>query len=127
MIRIFTAFSELQHFSRHYHFEKETRTQKAMKFRELLLIFVICGVFGQLETKKEEICGIKPEFEIGVRVYGGETVDNKAEWPWLVAFVNIATESFFCSGSLISTKHVLSGEFKSVRILKLLKCCASVL
>lgn len=42
-------------------------------------------------------------------IFGGNKA-LKNEWPWLVAFVDRQSESFFCCGSLISSKHVLSGE-----------------
>lgn len=84
-----------------------------MKFGDFLLIFVvICGVFGQLQGNNQE-CGMK----FLARIVGGTSV-NQAEWPWLVAFVNTFYERFFCSGSLVSTKHVVSGEKKySIEVL----------
>lgn len=45
---------------------------------------------------------------------GGNIIDGikakKNEWPWLVAFVKVPEGKFFCGGSLISDKHILSGE-----------------
>lgn len=34
---------------------------------------------------------------------------KKNYWPWLVAFVKVPENSFFCGGSLISVQHALSG------------------
>lgn len=39
----------------------------------------------------------------------GEAI-TRGQWPYLVALVNVAENSFFCGGSLISAKHVLTGE-----------------
>lgn len=38
----------------------------------------------------------------------GEAI-TRGQWPYLVALVNVAENSFFCGGSLISAKHVLTG------------------
>lgn len=78
-----------------------------MKFKGILLLsIVICEVFGQSLD-----CGIKDELVIDIRIVGGDPVNHQASWPWLVAFFNKFTGLFFCSGSLISQKHVVSGEF----------------
>lgn len=39
-----------------------------------------------------------------------ETKEEANKWPWLVAFINWPKNEFICSGSLISSRHVLSGE-----------------
>lgn len=39
----------------------------------------------------------------------GEAI-TRGQWPYLVALVNVAENSFFCGGSLISAKHVLTGK-----------------
>lgn len=52
-------------------------------------------------------CGQQPG--IATRMFGGTETD-KGEWPWLVAFVYLPTEQFQGSGTLITAKHVLSGE-----------------
>lgn len=38
----------------------------------------------------------------------GET--ERGQWPFLVALYNVELESFFCSGSLITSKHVVTGD-----------------
>lgn len=52
-------------------------------------------------------CGQKRGF-VGT-VFGGKTT-KKGDWPWMVAFTRRPEDVFFCSGNLISKKHVLSGE-----------------
>lgn len=42
------------------------------------------------------------------RVVGG-TQAKKNEWPWLVAFVKLPDEKYFCAGSLIGVKNIVSG------------------
>ena len=39
-----------------------------------------------------------------------ETKVQASKWPWLVAFFYWPGNEFMCSGSLISSRHVLSGE-----------------
>lgn len=43
------------------------------------------------------------------KVVGGVKA-KKNEWPWLVAFIKVPENTFFCGGSLISAQHILSGE-----------------
>lgn len=45
-------------------------------------------------------------------VFGGEKTTQNS-WPWLVALFYLPKNQFFCGGSLISSKHVLSGEKES--------------
>lgn len=52
-------------------------------------------------------CG-KVSFSIGFVVGGTETI--RGQWPFLVALFNLETSKFFCGGSLITTKHVLTGK-----------------
>jgi secreted trypsin-like serine protease len=64
----------------------------------------ICCIFAEEE---EESCGSK----IGASglVFGGEKVQSN-EWPWLVALIKWPKNALFCGGSLVSSKHVISGE-----------------
>lgn len=49
------------------------------------------------------------------RILGGtETV--KGQFPFLVALVRHPARRFFCGGNLISSKHVLTGTFKTRRL-----------
>lgn len=41
-------------------------------------------------------------------VLGGKRTD-RGQWPFLVALRHIIHKRFFCGGSLISSKHVLTG------------------
>lgn len=88
---------------------------------ELKLFFfvMICGVFGNLQSYHQD-CGRRT---IG-RIVGGSKVESKDEWPWLVAFVNKVKHSFSGSGSLISEKHIVSGELKVCLLLGLLTIVA---
>jgi Trypsin len=70
-----------------------------MRFEETFVILLaICCIF----VEGHEYCGRKFDGS------GKEVRSN--EWPWLVALVNWPKNSFFCGGSLISSKHVISGE-----------------
>lgn len=55
----------------------------------------------------DEVCG--QQFVLAGLIAGGnKTV--RGEWPWLVALELKPDGMFFCAGTLISEKHVLSGE-----------------
>lgn len=66
-----------------------------MKFVGVVLIcIIICDIFGaQVQT-----CGRRQG--IGGLIVGSKNAKN--DWPWLVAFVKIPENKFFCTGSLVS-------------------------
>lgn len=72
----------------------------------LVILFVIkvvnCGLIERVVA-----CGQR-NGSIGTIFGGAET--QKGEWPWLVPFYHRPTNNFFCAGTLISEKHVLSGK-----------------
>lgn len=41
-------------------------------------------------------------------VFGGEYVKPN-QWPWIVALIHLEA-GYFCGGTLLSNKHVLSGK-----------------
>lgn len=45
------------------------------------------------------------------QIVGGERA-KKGDWRWVVAFIHWRSENYFCGGSLISTRHILSGKSK---------------
>lgn len=64
-------------------------------------------IFNSSSTKQEHACGRKSL--IAFRIFNGEHSDPNS-WPWLVVFHYTPKNVFFCGGSLISAKHVLTGE-----------------
>lgn len=52
-------------------------------------------------------CG--KSFYISSRIVAGTETEH-GEWPFLVALKHIRKKRFFCSGSLITSQHVLTGE-----------------
>lgn len=64
----------------------------------LLMVIAICDFC-------HSNCGQREGFAGNI---GGEAV-KKGEWPWLAAFVMMPAEDFFCGGSLISKRHIMSG------------------
>jgi hypothetical protein len=73
-----------------------------MNFKNSFVIFIaICCISVNSEEFGME-CGRKRGAE-------DSEVDNN-KWPWLVGFVYQPYDEFFCSGHLISERHVLSGK-----------------
>lgn len=72
----------------------------------LLRIFLICvlGAFVAIAAD----CGRSNEV-VGL-IYNGEK-STSGDWPWIAALFYRPANSFFCSGSLVSEKHLLSGEY----------------
>jgi secreted trypsin-like serine protease len=80
-----------------------------MKLKEYFLIFILSVAF--VAGNKTEIKVVQCGASVVGRgnIVGGE--DTKIHsWPWLVALIQKPKNDFFCSGSLISAKYVISGE-----------------
>lgn len=79
-----------------------------MRLREILIILLaISGVCVGRASRKVPQCGKRSVFD--GNIFGGDHTEVNA-WPWLVALRH--NDVFFCAGSLVSTKHVVSGNKK---------------
>lgn len=76
-----------------------------MRFKESFMVIMICCSLG-LSVGNEQ-CK-KGRSVIGA-IVGGERA-QKGEWRWMVAFIHMEKGNYFCSGSLISNRHILSGK-----------------
>jgi secreted trypsin-like serine protease len=81
-----------------------------MNFQESFLIFV--AFFEALALSKIDSNRCGSRHTVVGTIYGGDRA-NRNSWPWLVALFDRKNERFFCAGSLISEKHILSGKNKS--------------
>jgi secreted trypsin-like serine protease len=75
-----------------------------MNFKVILFFVLFCHVLDNSEVNSS--CGFRNVSIDGLTKIG--------DWPWVTAFVYKPENSFFCTGSLISKKHVLSGNLKSI-------------
>lgn len=69
----------------------------------------------QRHKRQEPSCGV-PSTQASLhlsRIFDGESFD-KGAWPWMVALLNRKSTppKFFCAGTLITNKKVVSGEFR---------------
>jgi hypothetical protein len=79
-----------------------------MKFIEVHLLYMtVCFSCYVFDLSSAE-CGKRPSGR--GNSFGSAPVKKETPWPWLVALVNWPKDELFCGGSLISEKHVLSGE-----------------
>jgi secreted trypsin-like serine protease len=79
-----------------------------MKFKEIFfLVITICCVLG-LPSASNEQCK-KGSGGVGGFIVGGERA-QKGDWRWVVAFKHLPSGNYFCGGSFISNRHVLSGK-----------------
>ena len=80
----------------------------AMKFKEVFVVLLLFFVIS-VQSNPTLDCGKKN----GVQgnVYGGDPTKPNT-WPWIVAFLHRVKKkkTFFCGGSLVSAKHVVSGK-----------------
>lgn len=66
------------------------------------------AIVGIVDDKCGPKCGKAPV--LSGRVIGG-TQANRGQWPFLVALEYREGNELFCGGNLISSRHVLTGEF----------------
>lgn len=81
-----------------------------MKFKEeflILIVFVAFTAHANPTQRAVENCGKKP-VSVGL-VFGG-VYSRRHSWPWIVNFQRVIDNQVFCGGSLVSVKHVVSGE-----------------
>lgn len=79
-----------------------------MKFQVLsVFVITVCCVSGYPYLNDHQKCKRGERF--GGFIVGGETAE-KGEWRWVVAFKHASLGIFFCGGSVISNRHVLSGN-----------------
>lgn len=74
-------------------------------FLSLVFSCFVCAIEAQQ-------CGYGKSSFSAFAVGGGDS--KKGNWPWIVALIHIESKQFFCGGSLVSAKHVLSGEIAKV-------------
>lgn len=53
-------------------------------------------------------CG---EVQVGFGYIVGGNYSEKGQWPWLASLHYRKNNAYFCGSSIISKKHLLSGEF----------------
>ena len=84
--------------------------------QNFLVFFALINIFCQTEAENrkeyEMLNEIEEDFEVSFRMVGGDSVVDRTKWPWLVAFTHNEGNNYFCGGSLISKRHVLSGKKK---------------
>jgi hypothetical protein len=79
----------------------------------MMILIIIVTVMSQLTTAELD-CGKIHRLEFGPLMAGTRAVSSyPGQWPWLVPlfFTNESSyEQFLCGSSLISHKHLLTGE-----------------
>lgn len=89
---------------------KQHLTSNAINVFNLTFLIVCVGLGNQLGISKvtSSECGkvevLAPQIFYGKQTYRGE-------WPFLAALHFVQGMQFFCGGTLISSKHVLTGKF----------------
>jgi len=68
-----------------------------LKFIQIFLISLLIS-----HVKSEEICG--------QLMKSNDTNLSGANWPWLVLLFHYFNGQYFCSGTLISDRHILTGK-----------------
>lgn len=69
----------------------------------LLAIAISCAVI----LKAEECGNVKYSSEL---IYGGNYT-KRDQWPWLSSLHDVDSDEFFCGSTLISARHILTGEW----------------
>jgi secreted trypsin-like serine protease len=87
-----------------------------LKFVLISIVFgcVLAQNFTHLSAQRfkrqSQSCGVPFKKSVGL-ILGGETFERGA-WPWMVAMFTQKNkvEKFFCSGTLVSSTKVVTGE-----------------
>lgn len=75
-----------------------------MSFRK---IFCLSIILGSVISSLAEECGqVKYSSEL---IYGG-VYAKRGQWPWLCTLHDIESDEFFCGSTLVSSRHVVTGE-----------------
>jgi secreted trypsin-like serine protease len=77
-----------------------------MRFKLFFFSFLIFLNLEGLFTREID-CGLRNG--TSGFIFGGEEV-QRGDWPWAVALAHKIANTFFCSASLFTKKHALSGE-----------------
>ena len=82
-----------------------------MRFKKIIKVFIaiFCTCVQANPVQNGQECGLR-DGGSGLSVGGNSSKVNA--WPWLVAFAHriVGNRDFFCGGSLVSAKHVVSGQ-----------------
>ena len=77
----------------------------------LFIILNVLGLNATLSQQRnvERVCG-KPSEAAGFIIRGSDV--RRGEFPWMVAMLNKlkSQANFFCTGTLVSTRHVITGK-----------------
>lgn len=75
---------------------------------QIFLLFFSATFYVAFSAKRMKFkCGQK--HATNGFIFGG-TPTSPHEWPWLVAMIYTPYDQYFCSGSIVSRKHVVSGD-----------------
>jgi hypothetical protein len=98
-----------------------------MKIENMFVLLITFFVtFACVSADPVGKCGRRTNVGLG-NVFGGAHTRANS-WPWLVALKHRYTEKFFCGGSLVSERHVISGEvLNMIKRMKTKKFCSFTL
>lgn len=84
--------------------------QNIMEFKiKFVVLIVICVLLFKCVLAQSK--GQSQSVDVDSRIFGADKLTkDEFKFPWLVALHHRFLRSFFCAGSLISEKHVLSGK-----------------
>lgn len=83
-----------------------------MRIKLTLDIFIFnLYLLGQVIGIRGSDCGIVQFIE--AKINSGTQI-SKGEWPFIVALYYLDEAKFFCGGTIISARHVLTGKMKNI-------------
>lgn len=97
-------------------------SKRKILFTALILLSCIisdneCAITKRQTDTIKQVCGI-PQKNTGLIVNGSEL--KRGRFPWMAALMLISRHPpiFFCGGSLISDKHVVTGEHSKISFVR---------
>lgn len=74
-----------------------------MKFH--LILFIFC-----IKLLNAQECGV---VKVAVPFIAGGDYAERGQWPWLAPLFLKEKDKFFCGSTIISKRHLLSGEYEN--------------
>lgn len=74
-----------------------------------LSIFVVLMCLLRFHQVSGIKCGQMDFVDFTTRISGGEEAD-RGQWPFIAALFQAKTLKYFCGGTLVTNKHILTGS-----------------
>lgn len=94
--------------------------QQQINFSRFTLIGIAVVCIQMYHVSGTECGTVSQKFTFSSRILGGESV-SRGDWPFIAALYRVEHSEYFCGGTLISNKHILTGNDANVVVYAITK------